>query len=420
MLFSSVNEEEFEYVKEFEHKGIVYKEVRLKNRGCRCKCGTYHTNVKEYRTKHIVHSIYAHQKCIIIYHQRRFICPKCGATHMEDDPFRSDDNHVSDKTINNVLTDLKRYNTTFNEAAQNNGISTMGALKIFDKYCQMNRLPMPKVLCIDEIYFSRKRKKKYVLVLLNFYNRAIIDVLKDRDKHTLSVYLSRIPKEEKANIKYVAIDMTDNYRDVIRFRLPNALIVADSFHVIKHLVDALDSVRLRVMRRFSDDKSCDEYYLLKYRNDLLYSDNISYKLKTNKHFKRYISEDQMLGMMTTLDMELYKAHQLYHLYREFNNSSFTDLIDAENRLNEIINNFRISGVKEFEVLASTLSNWKNEIINSFSSYKDIRVSNGPMEGRNSLVKKLLRLANGYSNFDRFRNRIIYSLNKYSSHSFSHD
>lgn len=78
---------------------------------------------------------------------------------MEDDPFHSDDNHVSDKTINNVLTDLKRYNTTFNEAAQNNGISTMGALKIFDKYCQMNRLPMPKVLCIDEIYFSRKRKR---------------------------------------------------------------------------------------------------------------------------------------------------------------------------------------------------------------------------------------------------------------------
>ena len=61
-------------------------------------------------------------------------------------------------------------------------------------------------------------------------------------------------------------------------------------------------------------------------------------------------------MMTTLDMELYKVHQLYHLYREFNNSSFTDLDDAENRLNEIINNFRISGIKEFEGLASTLSN----------------------------------------------------------------
>ena len=57
MLFSNVNEEEFEYVNEFEQKGIIYKEVRLKNRGCKCECGTYHTNVKEYRTKKITHSV---------------------------------------------------------------------------------------------------------------------------------------------------------------------------------------------------------------------------------------------------------------------------------------------------------------------------------------------------------------------------
>ena len=141
---------------------------------------------------------------------------------MEDNPFSSDNNHISDRTILNVLTDLKRYNTTFNEAAENHNISVMGVIKLFDKYCQMERLKLPKVLCIDEIYFSRKRRKKYVLVLLNFHNRAIIDVLKDRDKHTISVYLSRIPKEEKANVWYVSIDMTDNYRDVIRFRLPDA------------------------------------------------------------------------------------------------------------------------------------------------------------------------------------------------------
>ena len=49
MLFSNVREDEFEYVKEFEKNYVVYKEVKLKNRGCRCSnCGTFHTNVKEY------------------------------------------------------------------------------------------------------------------------------------------------------------------------------------------------------------------------------------------------------------------------------------------------------------------------------------------------------------------------------------
>ena len=420
MLFSKINEEEFELLNEFEHKGIVYKELRIKNRGCRCECGTFHTNVKEYRKKKILHSIYAHQKCILIYHHRRFICPKCGATHMEDNPFSSDNNRVSDRTISNVLNDLKRYNTTFNEVAQNNNVSVMGVIKLFDKYCQMERLNLPKVLCLDEIYFSRKRRKKYVLVLLNFRNRAIIDILKDRDKHTLSSYLSRIPKEEKANVKFVSIDMTDNYRDVLNIYLPDAIIVADSFHVMNHLVKALDDVRLRVLRRFDDDKKSDEYYLLKYRNELLYSVDIDYNYRMNKHFHRFISQNQMLEMMTSLDGDLHKAHKLYHSYKKFNDSSFSDLKEAENKLNEIINDFRVSGINSFEVLAGTLNNWKQEIVNSFCTYNDLRVSNGPIEGRNSLIKKILKLANGYSNFYRFRNRIIYSLNRYSDNSFIKD
>ncbi len=54
MLFSNVNEEEFELLSEFEKAGVIYKEVRLKNHGHRCLgCGTFHTNVKEYRTKMI-------------------------------------------------------------------------------------------------------------------------------------------------------------------------------------------------------------------------------------------------------------------------------------------------------------------------------------------------------------------------------
>lgn len=420
MLFSTLNEDEFELNTEFEHKGIIYKEVRIKNRGCRCECGTFHTNVKEYITKKIPHSIYAHQKCIVIYHHRRFICPKCGATHMEDNPFSSDNNRVSDRTIDNVLTDLKRYNTTFNEAAQNNGLSVTAVIKLFDKYCRQNRLYLPKVLCLDEIYFSRKRKKKYVLILLNFYNRAIIDVLKDRNKHTLSSYFSRISKEEKANVEYVSIDMTDNYRDVASIYLPEAVIVADSFHVMKHLVSAVDSVRLRIMRRFDDNKRSDEYYLLKYRSELIYSSKIDYNYKLNKHFNRLISQNQMLDMMLSIDTDLTDAYNLYHAYKRFNDSAFDDLTEAENQLLEIINYFRISGITEFEELAVTLFNWRKEIANSFSIFKGCRVSNGPMEGRNSLIKKVLRLANGYSNFPRFRNRLIYSLNKYSSHTFSHD
>ncbi|MDD5792697.1 MAG: ISL3 family transposase [Erysipelotrichaceae bacterium] len=422
MLFSNVNEEEFELVSEFEKTGVIYKEVRLKNRGHRCQgCGTFHTNVKEYRTKKIRHSVYAHQNCFILYKQRRFICPKCRMTAMETNPFISHNDRVSDQTTINVLTDLKRYNNTFTAVAERYGLSVRGVMSLFDRYCQMERNRLPKVLCIDEIYFSRKRRKKYVLVLLNFFNRAIIDVLKDRDKHTIASYLSKIPREERNAVEYISIDMNDNYRDVLQVYLKNATIVADSFHVIKRVNKVLDDKRRKIMRRFEDNKSSDEYYLLKYRDQLLFSKSLSYDRTMNRHFRYYISENELLGMILKIDPELESSYHLVQKYILFNDHDYGgDLKTVRNDLEELIIEFKLSGISGFPELAATLEYWKEEIISSFSLVKGQRVSNGPIEGRNSLIKKVLHLANGYTNFDRFRNRIIYSLNKYSSHSFQRE
>ena len=64
----------------------------------------------------------------------------------------------------------------------------------------------------------------------------------------------------------------------------------------------------------------------------------------------------------------------------------------------------------------TLENWKEEIVNSFHTYDERKLSNGPIEGINRIVKIILRLANGYTNFNRFRNRVLYVLNKYETYS----
>ena len=125
--------------------------------------------------------------------------------------------------------------------------------------------------------------------------------------------------------------------------------------------------------------------------------------------------------MLNIDTELEKAYELYHMYKDFNNSDYhTDLSEAANRLNEIIIEYKLSGIETFYDLAMTLEEWRNEIVNSFSYVNGKRVSNGPIEGRNSLIKKIIKLANGFSNFKRFRNRIMYSLNKYANHNFKRE
>ena len=57
------------------------------------------------------------------------------------------------------------------------------------------------------------------------------------------------------------------------------------------------------------------------------------------------------------------------------------------------------------------------IINSFDTFDNRRISNGPVESVNSRIKLIKTSGNGYSNFERFRKRVLYSLNSDSSIKF---
>ena len=51
------------------------------------------------------------------------------------------------------------------------------------------------------------------------------------------------------------------------------------------------------------------------------------------------------------------------------------------------------------------------IVNSFIRVDGKRMSNGPMESLNGRLKRLLNDGYGYTKFERFRNRLLFSLNK---------
>lgn len=172
------------------------------------------------------------------------------------------------------------------------------------------------------------------------------------------------------------------------------------------------------MNRYSENKKSDEYYLLKHKNELLFKDSLSIKdekADKNRHFKMRYTEGQILDLILQIDTKLkaaYEPKELYYIFCESN----VDMAFRRELLDTVITEFRLSEVTEMVNIAYTLDNWKQEIINSFNTYDKRRISNGPIEGRNKSVKIILRLANGYTNFNRFRNRIMYVLNKYETYS----
>ncbi|MBQ7674422.1 MAG: transposase, partial [Alphaproteobacteria bacterium] len=68
-----------------------------------------------------------------------------------------------------------------------------------------------------------------------------------------------------------------------------------------------------------------------------------------------------------------------------------------------------AGIEEFEPFYGMLTNWRTEIINSFTTINGIRINNSFIESKNRILEKLLYNGNGFSNFKRTRNRPRWSI-----------
>lgn len=91
------------------------------------------------------------------------------------------------------------------------------------------------------------------------------------------------------------------------------------------------------------------------------------------------------------------------------------------KLEEIIIDFRSCPVEEMSPFTNTLINWKNEIINSFiivDNKSKRRMNTAIVENRNKTIKLIKHASNGYLNWERFRNRILYTLNDDTTYYFA--
>lgn len=391
--------------------------ITLERDICACPfCGGAQIIIKDYIKKKIKHSISTNNPCFIIYNARRYKCKYCNNCFYEKNPFSLKYDKESVYTIYTVLRQLLNHTNTFTDVARNLNLSVTTVIKIFDKYVECRRLTLPSILCFDEFYRSKKTKEKYSFVMADFMNNKIVDIFHSRHKDKLDRYFCDIPQKERDSVEYIIIDMWDTYRDLASVRFKNAKIAVDSFHVIKHLNDAMISIRIKIMQKYNKKTSSLEandmyYYMLKKFHYFFvkeFDDIYKGKIKVNK-LKTKWDKYEIRKYLLSIDEDLKYAYNLKERYREFNLTASYDNCDEE--LDDLIEEFRNSHLEEFREFGELLKRWKKYIKNSFIRIDKKRLSNGPMEGINSRIKTILKSANGIKKFFRLRNRIMYSLNK---------
>jgi transposase len=282
-------------------------------------------------------------------------------------------------------------------------ISRQNVIDVFDRYIHYSPGPLPEILSFDEKHINKSMTNSvYLFIIVDFKNIALYDIVHSRHKNVLEKYFSKISLEERQKVKYITMDMWEPYLDVAKRYFSNAKIAIDSFHIMRTINNAMNSVRISVMQRYNlkteniEDNHNYYYILKKYRYYFVSEfDNLTEKRFYNRKLKMWFDKHSLLKYLLYIDPKLEKAYHLTSRYREFNKTTSHD--KAAEELEILIDDFYSSGIPSFFDVAKTLSTWKEYIINSFITIPDAlskpsskyeepkprRLSSGAIEGINA-------------------------------------
>ena len=380
------------------------------------------------------------RQLIIKLNQRRWKCtnPTCKYSMNDEfsfiEPYRRNTN-VTDIMI---VTAFKDPNMTATKIATTYGVSDTHAINTFARYVDMPQRQLTEAICIDEVHVDINYQCKYALVIQDFISGEPIDMLPSRREDVTEPYFASIPLKQRAKVKYLVTDMYRPYHGFVDKYFPNAISVIDSFHVVKMINHELRKYLLKLIRKYRerDELKHDEleqrlkrrvefvpskeYYLLKKYEWIILKNNdeINYAepAKYNSKLRRYVTIGEIENMIFDIDPELQELRKLKEKYIRFNRDYGGRYNEARDKLKYIIEDYANCPYPMFHKIAESLRYHYNAICNSFIMVERHlngdahikRLSNGPAEALNRIVKDMKRNGRGYQNFDHLRNRFLYS------------
>jgi transposase len=240
----------------------------------------------------------------------------------------------------------------------------------------------PEFMGVDE--YSVSGRRLYHTAICDLVDREVMEVVEGQGQQRVKEYLDRLPRPER--VKAVAMDMHEPFRQAVQICLPGAKVVADKFHLVRHVNGAVDKVRSDLQGESGRGKKRE---LFRSRYTLL---------KGAERLKEW--EKERLAKLFAGYPELKQAWDLKEGFRAWYRE--TDRERAEKGLNRLEQQIRSSSLASFKQLLSMLTGWREEILNYF----DYRITNGFVEGKNNRIKTIKRMGYGYRNTGNFRLRIL--------------
>ena len=232
---------------------------------------------------------------------------------------------------------------------------------------------------IDEI--SRKKGHVYVTNVYDLATGLLVWSGAGRTKETLRQFFAFLGSERTAGLQGVCCDMWQPYVDVVREHAPQAVLVFDKFHVVRHLMEAVDQVRR------------DEIHEKGKAGKELLKDSRYIWLKNPWNLTD--RQKSRLSDMEKLNLKINRAYLLKESFRTF--WTYQSKPWAEKFLQKWFwwaTHSRLQPLRDFAWL---LRRHEDNIL----TYFDMPLNNGSVEGLNNKAKVISHRAYGFRSVKNF-------------------
>jgi transposase len=291
------------------------------------------------------------------------------------------------RTVKEVASELGCDWHTVNDAVTTYGSALLAA--------DRQRVVHTSALGLDETNFVRLsgQHTSYATTVCDVEHHRVIDIVPTRRFEVVAGFLDQQPAQWKAGISVGTLDMSDAYAAVYSVVLPRATQVVDPFHVVKLANLALDTVRRRVQVQQLGHRGRRDDPLYRARRLLLRGEERLNDAATSR--LRHLLD---LGDPTA---EVAIAYRVKERVREFYRTY--DPHDAEALLEDLMQRCLLRTMPpEIQKFGRTLKKWFDKIVN----FHLTRLSNGPTESINNLIKRIKRIGFGFRNFENYRIRAL--------------
>ena len=331
--------------------------------------------------------------------KQRFLCKNCNRTFTASTNVVDFHKQISNDTNLNIKLDLMEKGSE-KDIAKRNNISPNHVNRILDTISQdkliKNYGKLPEKIGIDEFNATKDTKSKMAFIIVNQDSRNIFDINNSRLSYDIEKYFKRYSKQERDKVKLITMDLYKPYYKIMHNLFKNAILISDRFHIVIQPRNALDNTRKRLCNKANPNyKKMKKYWklILKKENEL--DDK---KKRYNKHFRKEITQKEIVTYLINTDKTLYNEYQIYQgLDKAINNRDkelFYKIVN-NNKNNKYIS-------KDMKKVLKTFKNMEKYIKNSF----DYKYSNGIVEGINNVIKQIKHTACGYKKFTHLKARVM--------------